>query len=401
MVIVRGTRRIALLAVAAALSPAVAQATTARALSLRTHFAFADDTDVFRFPSAAPPHGDLATVDFTPSAQDGNAGVLWGKTLTLGVHVNRPAAFDDVAEIDALYDGVDAPQVRKIVDLILAGRLTEQHLFGLSLGPSFGMDTIDADIPGDDRGRLSTGSRAFQLDVGLGHSFLGEVITNDASVALSFHSIEQQANGETIAESGGAPSFALRDRLIWQLSQDRAVGAEVLIGRRSYNVDLPGDPSSNGRYGRWLLQLDAGPRFALAQDVTLATALRMTFEQITGTTRDGSADPEDGPGALSLGFPGAVFAIEARVLRRWHLRAGADYLFRYQAFETPVGFDLDPTQTRSTGTQFSWSLGLGYERSGFSLDALLASALVLNGPDFLGGTAPGMFASLSGGYRWE
>jgi hypothetical protein len=381
---------------AAALLPVAAHATTGRAVALRSQFSIPDDTDVFRFPSVAPQHGDRATLDFTPSAEDGNAGVLWGRDLTLGLYFNRPPPFDDLAEIDAIYAGVDAPPMRPLLDLIVAGRLGEHNALGLSLAPSLGLDTTDVDVVGDGRGRLSTGSQAFALDAALGWSYLGEALSNDLSFALTFNSLSQQDAGETVAQTAGTPSFALRDRTIWSARQDRALGAELLLARRAYDVDQP-QPSIEGRYGRTLVQLDAGPRFVFARRVTMAAALRFTFEKLSGTI-DGQGGR---PGTLGVGFPGAVGAVEARVTGHWFLRAGADYLFRYTLVQGEALNGLDAPQTRTTRSTFSWSLGLGYDRAGFTVDALLASDLVLNGPNFVGGTAPGLFASLSGAYRWE
>jgi len=379
----------------ASLFPSVADANTARAVALRGHFAFRDDIDVFRFPSAAPAHGDLATLDFTPSTDQGNAGVLWGRTLTLGLFVNRPPLFDDIRELGAIYAGVGAPPMHRLADVIAAWQADAHNAIGSLLGVGLGLQAVDRDVLGDARGRLSTGSRALAVDVGLGWSHVQDTVSNDLSLALTSNSFEQQDSGDTFAESAGPPSFALRDRLIWNREEGRALGAEALITRRSYGVDQPGATVSEGRYSRNLVQIDAGPHFGIGARVTLATALRLRYEALSG-----KVDDEDGPSILALGFPGAVVAMEARVFERWVARAGADYLLRYVQTEDGAG-PLDPTQVRSTDSTFSWSLGLGYADSGFSLDAMLQSNFVLNGPDFVGGTAPGLFATLSGSYKWE
>jgi len=365
-------------------------------LSLRSHFAIADDTDVFRFPSVAPHHGDLTTVDYTPSVQEGNAGLLWGRTWTVGVYLNRPAIFDDAAQMETLYAGLDLPEAQKILDLIAATKVGDNNAIGLILAPSHGLSTLDVDAPGDNRGRVSTGARVFVLDVGLGWTWSGPRLLNDASLALTFISIEQQDAGETIFEGGGAPSLGVRDRMILAPEEDVGFGFELLVTRRAYEVDEPGAGGTDGSYDRLLLQLDAGPRFKLTERVIFAPALRVLYERLSGTIGD-----QDGPSATGLSAPGAVVALEAHLGDHWRLRGGADYLFTYEAFEGPSIPGVEPTQSRSTDAEFSWSLGLGYQRSGFSLDALLASDLVINGPDFLGGTAPGLFGSLSGAYQWE
>jgi hypothetical protein len=380
---------------ATGLGPKLARATTARVVALRGQFAFADETDVFRFPSAAPQYGDRVGLDFTPSASEGNGGALWGRTLTLGLYLNRPPLFDDIGEIGAIHAGVETPEMHRLFDAVLAWQIEEHHAIGALLGTSFGLQSVDADVPFDNRGRLSDGSRALAVDLGLGHSYAGPALVNDVSLALTFRSFEQQDAGETFAEGSGPPSLAVRDRLVLGPGAARAFGVELLLARRSYGIHQPGT-DIDGTYVRTLAQVDAGPRWAFGGRVTLATAVRLRYEKLAG-----EVDDQSGPNTFALGFPGAVAGLEARVYDRWRLRAGADYLFQYVQTEDGEQATGDPTQIRSAESVFSWSVGLGFADGGFSVDAMLASNLVLDGPNFVGGTSPGLFATLSGVYRWE
>ena len=53
------------------------------------------------------------------------------------------------------------------------------------------------------------------------------------------------------------------------------------------------------------------------------------------------------------------------------------------------------------GQYFNWSAGIGFKLSSFEIDATLSQQLILEGPDMIGGTAPGFLGMLSAAYSWQ
>lgn len=391
-----GQAFVAALASALALAPE-ARATSARIGSLDDNFLFLDDTDLFRFPAAAPWWAGIATLDFTPSPATGNAGVLFGRErrLVLGVWVNRPWRYDDVAEIGAIYGEADPPPVRKIADIVFAGRWAGRHALGLLLSPGYGIATTETDIGGDDRDDLATGGAALLFDASMGYSYGGPRVRSDTATTLGFHRLREMEDGVVVRGSGGAPSFALDHRTVGDLRRGLALGGDLHVAYRRYDLDdLREDVE--GRYWRLVVRGDLGPRMRFAGG-------RVEIGVFGGARHEalGGDAPRTGPSLAALDLPRAGGAVEARVFRSWRLRGGAAYAMRRTARSSPEPVEaVAEVIERGVQQTFDWSLGLGFEREGFVVDAMVADALVLDGPDAVGGTAPGLFGMLSGAYRW-
>ena len=59
-----------------------------------------------------------------------------------------------------------------------------------------------------------------------------------------------------------------------------------------------------------------------------------------------------------------------------------------------------PATTRATHQVYSWAAGLGIIYKGFRLDGSFETPLFTQGPNFIGGKAPGLFAIISLSYAW-
>jgi hypothetical protein len=114
-----------------------------------------------------------------------------------------------------------------------------------------------------------------------------------------------------------------------------------------------------------------------------------------------SADPSDESDTdpeysdLVVYIPGVRVAGDIGITEWFFFRTGVQYSFQFASTSYP---NSDDSGRRGDGL-LGWTVGLGLEHEGFTLDGTLNQAWMTVGPDFLGGETD-LFGIVSAGYHW-
>ncbi len=353
-----------------------------------------DMTDIADFPGLLTIYGNAGFVTVKPLAPTGNAGLLVGiNDIAFGVWVLRDPRFDDIATADAVFDmgnsaGVVIPDVHNVADLFFG----MSNGFGLRASVGAGLESVDAVDDGDVD---STGASALSIEVQPGFTLLTDDYQGDFGLGVTVNHYAISIGGDDVYTGRLIPSVLLRHRsTIGNFAQPVNWVVDFLLTRRSYSVRH--NPSNDkGTVGDWLTTLMVGPRLNLPGNFTVTAGLSAQFE-----ARGGKLDGDRTPRRFGIGTPGLMLAAELLVREILAIRAGVDYgvywgtVRIYDADDDLVG------KLRLMGQRFNWSAGLGLRLRAFEIDGTLSQQLILDGPDMIGGRAPGFLGMLSATYRW-
>jgi len=398
------------LAAALILTAAPAGASEARAEALDSPLV-EDDTDIVDFPGMLSAYSDMVFLNIAPPMpdedgevaaddMDGSLGVAFGRNVALGLWLHRESRWRDLDDTAELFDfSVPMPETYELLDVFfgIAGGFGARLSFAAGLGSTERFN--------DDGKVVSTGSTSFATDVQLGYSFDVDGYHGDLGAGMTFSWFEILQSGYTLYQSGGAPSFLFRHRSVIGPRRDLAGVVDLLLTRRAYTVETVAADKTEiqeGDFGRWYTELTAGPRVRLPGNVTLWVGTRFFIEDLSGTI-----GKQDQPTLRSYGAPGVVGSLEVLLWDLLTLRAGASYdvYWLISIVDAPRGTDSDEISgvyagRQEMGQRFRWSTGLGLTLGGFQIDATVARNLYFEGPEFIGGGAPGFLGMLSAAYMW-
>jgi hypothetical protein len=361
-----------------------------------------DETDIVEYPGLASAYGNSAFLNVYPAAPNGNVGVLFGERVVLGTWIHRTSNWQDIAKTDEIFDldptngtDNDLPTNHDLFDLYLG----LWNGFGLRLTLSAGLDADDARTePGDDELYTADGASTFTVDLMPGYSFDSGSYHGDFGVGITLSYFQVAFAGETAYSGGLIPSALLRHRSV--IGPRDAVTAWVIdltLTRRAYTAKAEGTGSVDGSFGHWYTMLVAGPRFKLPQNFTVWAGLTFELEHLSGKLDDVNQTALTG-----IGAPGAMLSGELLLWNILAIRAGVDYSINWNLVEVPLATDDEEigSRSREMGQSFAWSTGLGVTLGNFQLDGTIRQALLFNGPDFIGGNAPGFVSMISALFAW-
>jgi hypothetical protein len=357
-----------------------AQATPSRVASLLGNPLFEDDTDADLYPSVTGRYGRSAFLHLAGGGAATQAGLVYGGDRWLvGATYGAPPAYDDLAAIGAEL-GRSIFRPTRLVNLQLVRRLDDESAVGFALNPAFG---YTRNFP---TGGPITNSLSLELEAIASYSISSKDLANDVAVALSYHRFQQRSDGVTLTETGQLPSAALRDRAILRNAFGPAgdLGFYGELARRDESFTQHEPFTSRAALARYVFMAGVGPRVRPVEWATLAASLELDYELLTGSVDD------DGLSFARTTLPSLQLAAEITPLSWLVLRGAVARRFNFLTERPQTGglFDV-------TSDSFTWATGLGVRWEHLEVDATLSTALLLNGPSFIGGSAPGLFGSLS------
>lgn len=414
-------------------------ATRARKHALDNSPFFFDDTDVFRYPGVLVHHTNKLVVEAQSDPVSGSASAIYGGKLAIGVFGNRAATFDDLGQTAGLFElkGLSLP--RRIADLMLGLSLGAGQSLGVGVGFAASIEA-ENNLSGSSRGNRTSGAQAFSLEVLLGYSLRSKALALDIGAEVAFNAFSLVEGDELRAEGSMVPSFAVYSRGFFRLNDTFELAYDITIARRHYSLSTPSNQSS-ASYGYWLLEAMLGSRVAIRFPQPFAVGASRTNTkapkssnkpnvpvmayftnglllgyQHLGGGNDlnalalGQADVSQSAGAVL--FPGVHASLEASIAKMFLVRVGftARFFFQHASSQLkglpdPINSE-DPSNTTPAslqGTQqvYSWAAGLGFQWAGFRIDGSFEAPLFTQGPNFIGGKAPGLFALVSISYQWK
>ncbi|HAA53990.1 MAG TPA: hypothetical protein DCE42_04510 [Myxococcales bacterium] len=410
----------------------LSHATPARMDGLNNSPFFRDDTDVFAYPGVLTQHSNKLILNADPSQTTGSAGVLFGKRLGLGVFFNRAATNNDLGEVVRLFDlAPSIGQARRLVDVVGSFRLGKGQAFGVGLGFSSTLSSA-TNATTDTRSNRTSGVTASVFELYFGYSMKQRNLRLDIGGEVTFNTFSVVRSSEIQYEGSLVPSFSLKGRGFLLLRERVDLAFELIAARRSYQVNVPVH-SSVADYSRLNVQAMVGPAFQIlrAADVQkdgdkkavqlpplaarFVGGVLIGYEVVGGATSFGPSGLGEARFEQSVGaflFPGFHAALEASLGKHFSVRMGvtARYFFTnasgvFPRLREPINSsepsNTDPAETASTQQTYSWGAGLTFSLAGFSFDASFEAPFFTDGPNFLGGKSPGLFATASLSYVWK
>ena len=358
-----------------------------------------DLVDIVDFPGMVAAYGNTAFLDVTQTAPYGNAGFLIGDRIVGGAWVNRVPMFDDFEKTDELFSSFTLPDAYNIADLFLGTRSG----FGIRLSVLAGLDTDDSETDPNSDEVYSNGESLFGLELAPGFSFDAGKYHGDFGLGVTFSQFEVAIDGNSAYKSKWAPSSLLRHRsIIAPLSRTSWI-VDLGITTRVYSAKAQGENSADGLYTHLVGSLVVGPRARLPFGITLWGGLHTVIEHLSGEV---ASIPQEK--LTGLGLPGLVLSGEVAFLKYFAFRAGIFYDVYWTIASSPDGLDQDGdgdqeeivAKSRDMGQRFRWSTGLGAAIGGFQIDGTISQDLYFDGPNVIGGNAPGFLGMLSATYTW-
>jgi hypothetical protein len=398
------------LALVAILGSSSARASEARAEALGNPLV-EDDTDIVDFPGMLSAYSDMVFLNIAPpmpdedgevdvDEMDGSLGVAFGRGVSLGLWLHRESRWRDLDDTAELFEfSTPLPTTHELLDVLLG------ISGGFGIRQSFAAGLESTERFNEEGSVVSTGATTFSSDTQLGYSFDADGYHGDLGAGLTFTWFEILESGFTKYKSQAAPSFLFRHRSVFGPRRDLSGVVDLLLTRRAYTVEtVDADKSEvqEGSFGRWYTEITAGPRLRLPGNVTLWVGTRFFLEDLSGVI-----GRQDQPTLRSIGVPGVVGALEVKLWDLLTLRAGANYdvYWLISIVDAPIGTDTTEIDgvyagQQDMGQRFRWSTGLGLTLGGFQIDATVARNLYFEGPQFIGGGAPGFLGMLSAAYMW-
>jgi hypothetical protein len=367
-----------------ALLPGLALATPARMQSLLGNQLFEDDTDLFLYSALTAKYNRSVLLHIGTAGPI--AGFIHGGKeggWQLGAFHNSTVAYDDLAHTASTL-GVNLIPAQRIVSFFAGKALDEHHMIGFAINPAFGFRRT-VPVGGNLQYQL-----AMDIEGIFGYSSHYDFRHSDTAVAVSYHRYVQRANPNLIADTPVAPSFALRHRTIWLGEDGIDFGLFGEIARRDedYNVSFP--VLQRTSLERWFAMVGLGPRIRMFDNMLMiAPAVEMVVDSSGGRT------PTTGFSNTLVTLPRFRAGAEFMPLEWLVMRAGVSKTYALTLTRSGVG-----GQNENIGSGFTWSTGLGVRKGGLQVDATISNAILLNGPAFIGGGAPGLFGALSARYSY-
>jgi hypothetical protein len=412
----RDTRLLELVAVALAsaaltLVPAQpARASEARAEALGSPLV-EDDTDIVDFPGMLSAYSNMVFLNIAPpmpdaegeldvDATDGSLGVAFGRDVSLGLWLHRKSRWRDLDDTAELFEfNVPLPTTYELLDVFFG------FYGGLGARLSFAAGLESTERFNEDGKVVSTGATSFAADIQLGYSFDVDGYHGDLGAGMTFSWFEILESGLATYQSQATPSFLFRHRSVIGSRRDLAGVIDLLLTRRAYTVETVDEDKTEvheGKFGRWYVEGTLGPRVRLPGNVTLWIGTRFFVEDLSGEIAK-----QDQPTLRSFGAPGVVGSLEVLLWDLLTVRAGVNYdvYWLISIVDAPRGTDDEDiggiyAGQQEMGQRFRWSTGLGLTLGGFQIDATVARNLYFEGPQFIGGGAPGFLGMLSAAYMW-
>lgn len=360
-----------------------------------------DQDDMFLFPQDTLRYRNRISIDFNGAQNQGNALFSLGdEESAFGVALHRgdvtiPGAFIFLSPWDAspnaaldpgspLDPGGFGVQPATMIDLLYAMDN------GIGLRVAFGSaqnSQVEADAPAGSplAGNPQTGEQEIYLmgTVGYGmgergvdgrYDFSGSLLIDFGKSVLVG---DDQEDSSLFSLSGLFRGFMPVDG-----TMDLGLLGAVAFQSGSQSFENA-DPKFAATSTTFALTAGVGPamRFGDASVAAYATGSLAVQER---DPNDDSDAEDDQSLATTIVIPGVNVAVEVPLNDWFFVRTGAEYRWRAN-----LTANEQNAASANTFGEFGWNAGAGIKIDGFTFDGALQHGFVTNGPDFIGGGAPG------------
>lgn len=353
-----------------------------------------DNTDVYKYPGTIYKYVKNANVELTGQGNQTNWNIgvnLPLNQFVLGVYLNRPT---DINLNNYLYHsdyGFNNLDISKKIQFLLG--------FGNGLAAGFGMafDSKTDPEPSDVKKNIVMSAMYFEFNGGMSN----EKMDLGAFLKMPIAGIENEVSKEEdglagiglgvngryfISEGPKLTTMALGNLEISSIAEERKTGA---IKRKHTD-------------GHFLLDMGLGANYNVDANNCLILGVYPLRIDSYSWTNPNSADPKK-EDAFSTGYvylPKYKVAFESRIASWLTGRVGVCQDFFFYSYSEK--YNGQPEEVNGFyASSFDAQLGFGMNFKRFTIDGVLTDALLFDGPDFIGGTGPGMSSKLSIGYDFN
>ena len=393
-----------------ALSFAISVAHADRRTSLGGNMLIPDRDDVFVYPQLAVKknYNRSASIDFGANSEVGNALLIAGpnKKSAIGVALHRSDSilsigggfYNGSPELGmtgnnlvpmAFTSGGDPTTPLNIADLIYASKMGKNKL-GFRLGFVGQGNETTAD------GDHVNGQGIFGLRLSAGYS-----MGKKGDFVFDFSNMTgKQTSGKDADVDHDASFMNVHVGGRYYLSQQKGfkLGSLFDINFANYgntNYSTGGDDvaSNLSIFG---LQAGFGPVYSgKANDKSYTVAFHGHFGVRSVSTEPNDQKDDDETSNMNIMFPGFNIAMEYQLLEWLVFRSGANYSYVISdSTTTTPGGDEAVAKTYGAGN-FGWNSGFGFLMGNFRIDGTLSQGFMTGGPQFIGGSANGLFSLVS------
>ncbi len=351
-----------------------------------------DNTDVFKYPGSIFKYVKNADVELRTQGFENNWSIGVNLPMyknVLGVYLNRPTNIDVnwyLNHSDYSYG-----------DLDITKKIQFLYGFGNIFAAGFGM-AMDSNVePLTSKKNLTMtamymeftgGMSTEKIDVGAFLNIPVAAVENEVSKEKeAFGGVGIGVNGRYfVSEAPKLTTMALADLELHGLGNEIKQGSTTL-------------KYSNGDF---LFDFGVGANYKVDDKNNLIMGLYplkiVSYSETTPNATD--SDKEDTYSESYIYIPEYKIAFETQLASWLTGRVGACQDFYFYGESDKVN-GQDEINASSYGSSFNAELGFGIQFKRFTIDGVLIDALLFDGPDFVGGTGPGMTSKLSIGYDFN
>ncbi len=344
-----------------------------------------DNTDIFTYPGTIFNYNKFVTMEMRTSGYtDGwslGADVPLGSGI-LGVYFNEPTGID----IDDYFDGYHSDYMAG--DLNLSRKL--DILYGLKEGLGVGISLAGtAYSPYKD---LKESANYVALKAGMSTDMMDTGVT----IAIPMGTVENKNTKEKTTFTNFGIDLNARLYLIqkndWSLSGLGELGFGSSTTKHKQGSEV--------KYASSIinLHLGLGINYNVSESTLLVFAVKPVGMSLVSTKRTPGSNKTSSSDII---IPEYKVGIESQVLSWLIIRAGATETYS-MASETHTSSSSSRSDITSSsyGSIFSSEVGLGIKFGNFMLDSVINNPLLFDGPNVIGGRAPGIASKLSLGYTF-
>ncbi|HNX00870.1 MAG TPA: hypothetical protein PLE74_04165 [Candidatus Cloacimonadota bacterium] len=347
-----------------------------------------DNTDIFLYPGAIYNYNKFVTCEMRNSSDNTwsiGANLPLQQGMILGVYFNQPTGIDIDPffsnHSDYSYGDLD---ISKKLDVILG--IKQGLAFGIGLAGSSFSPYKDLKESADYLD-LKAGMSTDKYDMGVILTLpFGKVENSGTKEKLTFFDMGLNLNGR----------MYLIQKPGWTLYGLGNIGFNSNTGKYTPSQE---DKSTNPKITQSTIDLNLGLgiNYDVAKNTLLVLGVRpigleLYSEKMTpGKYKFSSTD---------LIIPEYKVGLEAQVLPWLVLRAGATETYTMYSVKED---DSDGTEVENGSeyySNFNSQVGMGMKFKNLTLDTVLNKQFLFDGPDAVGGTAPGFNSKLSLGYKF-
>ncbi|MBM4399076.1 MAG: hypothetical protein FJ041_01925 [Candidatus Cloacimonetes bacterium] len=368
-------------------------ATESRIMALGNMQGFTrDNTDVFIYPGTIFKYLKSADVELRGQGMQSNWSIGTNMPLSsfvVGAYLNRPTGIDLDAYLNHSNYTAGNLDIQKKVQFLLG--LADKYAVGFAMA----MDSYSNPLPS--KKELSMSAMYFEFNGGMST----DNVDLGASISVPMASVENESTKEEDALTG----FGFNANARYFIYQGSKLTTTAL-GNFGFSTigeeNKAGSSKAEYSYGQFMFDVGIGAEYKIAENNNLIFGVYpFKYAVYSNTVPNSSNVNEDDKYSMSyLYLPQYKMAFESQILSWLKGRVGANQDFYFYNY-TEEEYNQDEVSWKRYSSAFNAYLGFGIKFKRFTVDGVVNDAFLFNGPDFIGGTAPGISSKLSVSYDYN